>query len=334
MTALTEVAARYACVAASNIATEFPHATQHVVRRRGEASRPRELHPAFHGSYDWHSCVHMHWLLVRLLGELPDVVDPDQIRDTLDATLTVPAIEAEAAHLRANPSFERPYGWAWAVALAAACESCPDPAARPWAAALSPLTEAVEELSVGWLDRAVAPVRHGVHSNTAFAMALLHESGTVLGRDRLVAMIGKRAADWFGDDRDYPADWEPSGQDFLSPALCEADLMRRVLPAGDLTDWLAGFLPGLAEGRPQALFTPAGVQDGADGQQVHLYGLNLSRAWQFDLLAAALPEDDARTAPLREAAGRHRDASLPYVTGQGFVSDHWLATFAYLALST
>jgi hypothetical protein len=333
MTALTDVAARYACVAASNIATEFPHATQHVVRRRGEASRPRELHPAFHGSYDWHSCVHMHWLLVRLLGERPDEVDPDQIRDTLDATLTVPAIEAEAAHLRANPSFERPYGWAWAVALAAACEACPDPAARPWAAALSPLTEAIEELSVGWLDRAVAPVRHGVHSNSAFAMALLHESGTMLGRDRLVAMIGKRAVDWFGDDRDYPADWEPSGQDFLSPALCEADLMRRVLPAEDFPDWLAGFLPGLAEGRPRALFTPAEVHDGADGHQVHLYGLNLSRAWQFHRLAAALPERDPRTAPLREAAGHHRDASLPYVTGQGFVSDHWLATFAYLALT-
>ncbi|GLY74364.1 DUF2891 domain-containing protein [Actinoallomurus iriomotensis] len=333
MTTIGEVAARYARVAVRNIGTEFPHATQQVVRWPGAASRPRELHPAFHGAYDWHSCVHMHWLAVRLLSDQPGEVNPEQIRGTLDCTLTARAIEAEAAHLRSFPAFERPYGWAWAVALAAACERCPDPAARPWAAALRPLTDTIEELALGWLDRAVAPVRHGVHTNTAFALALLHESGTALGRDRLVATIGKRAADWYGDDRDYPASWEPSGQDFLSPALCEADLMRRVLPAEQFPGWLTGFLPGLDDGRPRALFTPAQVNDANDGHQAHLYGLNLSRAWQFRRLAAALPATDPRVGPLRESAARHLDASLPHVTGKGFVSDHWLATFAFLALT-
>jgi hypothetical protein len=275
----------------------------------------------------------MHWLLIRLLSEVPGEVNPEQIRGTLDCTLTARAIEAEAAYLRANPSFERPYGWAWALALAAACERCPDPAARSWSAALRSLADTIEELTLCWLDRAVAPVRHGVHANTAFALALLHESGTTLARDRLVAAIGKRAADWFGDDRDYPAAWEPSGQDFLSPALCEADLMRRVLPAEEFSGWLAGFLPGLADGRPQALFTPAEVNDATDGHQAHLYGLNLSRAWQFRLIAAGLPAGDPRTTSLRATAGRHLDASLPHVTGKGFVSDHWLATFAFLALT-
>lgn len=333
MTTIKEAAARYARVAVRNIGTEFPHATQQVVRWPGAASRPRELHPAFHGAYDWHSCVHMHWLAVRLLSDLPGEVNPEQIRGTLDCTLTARAIEAEAAYLRSFPAFERPYGWAWAVALAAACERCPDPAARSWSAALRPLTDTIEELTLGWLDRAVAPVRHGVHTNTAFALALLHENGTALGRDRLVATIAKRAADWFGDDRDYPANWEPSGQDFLSPALCEADLMRRVLPVEQFPGWLTGFLPGLDDGRPGALFTPAQVIDASDGYQAHLYGLNLSRAWQFRLLAAALPATDPRVGPLRESADRHLDASLPHVTGKGFVSDHWLATFAFLALA-
>jgi Protein of unknown function (DUF2891) len=333
MTMIKELAPLYASVALRNIDTEFPHATHQVVRSPEAPSRPRELHPAFHGSYDWHSCVHMHWLLVRLLTDAPGAVRPHRIRRTLGSTLTAQAIEAETAYLRADPSFERPYGWAWTFALAAACEDCPDPAARVWGAALGPLVDTIEDLTFGWLDRAVAPVRHGVHGNTAFALSLLHESGGRLGRERLAAAIGKRATDWFGDDCDYPAGWEPSGQDFLSPALCEADLMRRVLPAGEFPGWLAGFLPRLAEGRPWSLFTPAEVNDVTDGHQAHLYGLNLSRAWQFRLLATALPAGDPRAPRLREAARHHLDWSLPHVTGEGFAADHWLATFAYLALT-
>jgi hypothetical protein len=330
MTELTEVAARYADIAVRNIGTEFPHATQQVVRGPDETSRPRELHPAFHGAYDWHSCVHMHWLLVRLLSEVPASLDLSVVRDTLDATLTVDAIEAEAEHLRANPGFERPYGWAWAVALAAACSRCPDPAAQAWSAALGPLTDAVEDLTLTWLDRVVAPVRYGVHANTAFGLALLHENGAALGRDRLAATIAKRAVEWFGADGGYPAGWEPSGQDFLSPALAEADLMRRVLPAEEFPGWLTAFLPNLGD---PALFTPAEVRDATDGYQAHLYGLNLSRAWHFRLLANALPADDPRTSALRETAEQHLNASLPHVSGKGFVSDHWLATYAFLALT-
>jgi hypothetical protein len=333
MTAIEEVAARYARVAVDNLDTEFPHATHHLVAGVEDPSRPSELHPAFHGAYDWHSCVHMHWLLVRLFADQAAQVDTALIRKTLDRTLTGPAIEAEAAYLRAHPSFERPYGWAWGLALAAATQDCPDPEARNWSVALRPLADAVEELTLVWLERAVAPVRHGVHTNTAFGLALLYDAGASLGRHRLTQAITERATTWFRGDRDYPAGWEPSGQDFLSPALCEADLMRRLLPAGEFPDWLAAFLPGLAEGSPDALFTPAEVRDASDGHQAHLYGLNLSRAWQFRTLAAALPEGDQRVVTLREAAERHLAASLPHVSGQGFVSDHWLATFAFLSLT-
>jgi hypothetical protein len=327
MSAIEDVAGEYARIAVTNIATEFPHATQHVVREPGEPSRPRDLHPAFHGSYDWHSCVHMHWLLVRLLGEMR----MEYVRETLDGTLTAEAVAAEAAYLRANPSFERPYGWAWALALAAACARCPDPAARRWS--LTPLADAVEDLTLDWLELIVAPVRHGVHRNTAFALAIMHESAVALGRDRLAATIAAWARDRFGGDRDYPAAWEPSGEDFLSPALCEADLMRRTLPGEEFPGWLAGFLPDLADGGPEALFTPVEVRNAEDGHQAHLFGLNLSRAWQFRALAAALPAADRRVAALRRAADRHLAAGLPHVTGEGFPSEHWLATFAYLALT-
>ena len=325
MTTIEEVAGAYAGVAIRNICTEFPHATQHVVRGPDEPSRPRELHPAFHGSFDWHSCVHMHWLLARLAGDEVPGLDTAPIGATLDRTLTRPAVETEAAYLREHPSFERPYGWAWSLALAAACERG---TARRWSAAVAPLADAVEDMVPPWLERVVAPIRHGVHVNTAFGLALLHESASALGRLALVTTVAEHAVSWFGGDRNYSAEWEPSGQDFLSPALSEADLMRRVLPSGEFADWLGGFLPD-----PVAVFTPAEVRDPTDGYQVHLYGLNLSRAWQFRNLAAALPSGDRRVAPLREAADRHEAAGLPYVCGKGFVSDHWLATFAYLALT-
>lgn len=328
MTAIEDVAGGYARIAIANIATEFPHITAHVVRGPGEPSRPRDLHPAFHGSMDWHSCVEMHWVLVLLLDETPAHVDPGPVRETLDRTLRADTLAAETSYLRANPWFERPYGWAWALTLAAACARCPDPAARRWSAALSPLADAIEDLTLEWLEQVVAPVRHGVHHNTAFGLAMLHESAVELGRDHLADTIAAWARERFGGDRDYPARWEPSGEDFLSPALCEADLMRRVLAAEEFPGWLAGFLPD-----PAGPFTPVEVRNPEDGHQAHLFGLNLSRAWQFRILASALPGDDPRVPALRRAAERHLAAGLPHVAGEGFASEHWLAAYACLALT-
>ncbi|MGA8114222.1 MAG: DUF2891 domain-containing protein [Actinocatenispora sp.] len=327
-TTRASVAASFAELAVRNIGTEFPHATQHLVRGVDDASRPSELHPAFHGSYDWHSCVHMHWLLVQLIDDCPDQVDTDRIRSTLDSTLTGSALRVEATYLRDNPWFERPYGWAWLLELAAACARCSDPAARGWAAAFAPVVDAVDDLTTTWLDRAPYPVRYGVHSNTAFGLALLMDAAGELGRDRLAAACAARATDWFAGDRDYPTGWEPSGQDFLSPALTEADLMRRVLPAAEFASWLDGFLPGLDD----ATFAPAEVLDPTDGHQAHLHGLNFSRSWQLRAIAGSLPTGDGRVPVLRSVADAHRDAGLSALSEEGFVVQHWLATFAYLAL--
>lgn len=327
------LARAFADLAVRNIDTEFPHATAHVVRGIDDPARPKALHPAFHGSFDWHSCVHMHWLLVRLLTEYADRIDRNLAVSTLDRTLTEPALRAEAWYLRENPRFERPYGWAWALALAAACADCPHPAATAWSAAMEPVATAVDDLAVGWLSRAAGPVRHGGHQNTAFALTLLIDAADALGRDRLAASCRERASEWFSRDRDYPAAWEPSGQDFLSPALCEAQLVRRVLSPQEFPRWLAAFLPGLAAGEPTTLCTPARVVDPADDQQGHLFGLNLTRAWQFCELAAALGEADHRFPALTSAGLRQLSAGLNAVSGLGFGQEHWLATFAYLAAS-
>jgi hypothetical protein len=326
-TSVAEQASGYAAIALHNLASDFPHHLDHLLVGRDDRRTLRELHPAFHSSYDWHSCVHMHWLLVRLLSDWPDAVDAARIRAALDENLTASAMAAEAQYLREAPGFERPYGWAWAMVLAAAVATSADEAANRWLDAMAPLADAVEELTVDWLRQAALPVRHGVHSNSAFALSLLIDAGIALGRDELVTVCRAKAVEWFADDRDYPVSWEPSGEDFLSPALTEADLMRRVLPAG-FADWLDVFLPGLSS----ALLKPVAVGEAVDGRQGHLRGLNLSRAWLLSGLSGGLPAHDPRRSLLQNAAYRHLDEALPSVVSGDFVHDHWLATFAFLAL--
>ncbi|MEV6281330.1 DUF2891 family protein [Kribbella sp. NPDC051770] len=301
---------RYVEIALQNLRTEAPHQLDHVAQdTRGYTVK--ELHPAFHTSYDWHSCVHMHWLLVRLL---PEATDPAAVRAALDRNLTAEALAAEAAYLRSSPSFERPYGWAWALVLAAAVAKSPDEAAPKWSAAMTPLVDTIVGLSVEWLEGAARPVRSGVHSNSAFALALLLEAAESLGQDRLAQAVRDKARAWFEADTDYPIAWEPSGEDFVSPALCEADLMRRVLTEHEFAAWLPAFLPDLS------VLKPVQVRYPIDGRQGHLQGLNLTRAWQL----AALTDDDRQVTA-------HLDAALPSVTSGDFNHDHWLATFAYLA---
>lgn len=327
-----EYAPGYAAVALRNLATEFPYAAGHLTRNAEDLAPPRELHPAFHTSFDWHSCVHMHWLLVRLLSEWPQELDTQLIRSTLDANLTAPALATEAEYLKAFPSFERPYGWAWAMVLAATVSRSPDPAARRWSAAMAPLRDAIADLVDAWLRLSPLPDRYGVHSNSAFALSLLIDAGTALDRPELVDACRAAALAWFADDRDYPARWEPGAHDFLSPGLAEADLMRRVLGQEDFPGWFDAFLPGLARGSVPNLLDPVEVGDPTDGHQGHLYGLSLSRSWQLARLAESLPAGDSRVPVLRSSARRHRLWALPRVVSGAFVHDHWLATFAFLAL--
>ncbi|MEO8487833.1 MAG: DUF2891 domain-containing protein [Betaproteobacteria bacterium] len=329
------LASRFARVALANVRTEYPNKPDHVLAGDDDLRSPRALHPAFHGSYDWHSCVHMHWLLARVRRLVPDLPERAGIGQVFDEHVTRAAIAAECAYLarRESASFERPYGWAWLLELARELRSDEDPAAQRWARTLAPLAEAFALQFRSWLPRMHYAVRYGMHANTAFGIAFAIDYARAAGDAELEAACVERALAWYGGDRDAPASWEPSGADFLSPSLVEADLMRRVLPHGRYGDWLAGFLPGLARGQPSALFTPAIVTDRVDPQIVHLDGLNLSRAWSMRGIARALPPGDARIPVLDAAARRHVDAGTAGLDSGDYLGAHWLASFAVLALS-
>lgn len=334
---LVDLAGQLAATAVENATREFPYAPGTVLAGPGDLVLPRTAHPAFAGCYDWHSAVHTHWLLVHLLRRHPSRIDATAVRAVLDRHLTGPNLATEVATLRASPGFERPYGWAWLVALAAACRDWADGAdARPdvagWAAALAPAAAAVTDLVLDWLPRAGRPVRAGTHANSAFSLGLLLDAAPALGRSDLADAVRTAVREWFLADRDAPLRWEPSGEDFLSPGLAEADLVRRVLPPAEFGGWLERFWPDLAAGGPPELLTPVGTPDRSDGRLGHLDGLNLSRAAALSALAGALGTDDPRHPVLVASAAAHRAAGLAALTGAGYLSTHWLGTFAALAL--
>ncbi len=334
---VADLAGGLARTAVANATREFPYAAVTVFSGPEDLRLPRHRHPAFYGCYDWHSAVHTHWLLVRLLRTQSDRVDVAAVRRVLGTHLTADHLAREAAVLRAWPSFERPYGWAWLLALAAECAGwaagTDDPSVGAWAAALRPAADAVADLVLDWLPRAGRPVRDGTHANTAFALGLVWDAAAVLGRSEVTEAVHAYVATQLLADREAPLAWEPSGQDFLSPGLSEADLVRRVLPPEVFAPWLTGFWPGLAAGEPLSLLGPVRPGDRSDGQIGHLDGLNLSRAAMLSDLAHALAATDERVPVLRAAAGAHRRAGLAALTETGYLSTHWLGTFAVLALT-
>jgi hypothetical protein len=325
----------FARVALANVIREYPHHELLLETGAEPVARPRDRHPAFYGSYDWHSCVEMHWVLVRLLRTASEHVPAAEMRSVLDAHLTAEAVATEAGWF-ADPrrrTAERPYGWGWALTLVAELEAWGDPDAARWAGNLRPLADVLVDRYLEWLPRMTYPVRHGVHDNTAFglSLALAHaRAADGAGDGRLLAAIGDAARRFYADDAGYPAGWEPSGADFLSPALTEAELMASLLDRAELAAWLGRFLPGLASREPASLFTPAVVSDATDGQIAHLHGLNLSRAWCFRRLAATLPVGDPRGPVMLSAADEHAGAALDHVTGSDYAVEHWLAAYAVL----
>lgn len=325
-----ERASAFAKLALKNIDTEYPHKPGVVWAEADEVTTPKKLHPAFFGCFDWHSAVHGHWMLVKVVKAIPDLPEAKKIREVLAAHLTADNLKAEAAVFarKENKAFERPYGWAWLLKLAAELHTWDDPDAKKWAENLKPLAELIAGRYAEFFPKQTHPVRIGVHANTAFGLAFAHDYTRVVGDKKLLAAVEERAKGYYVKDEDAPARWEPDGTDFFSPSLCEADLMRRVLPATEFRAWLAKYLPGLAKGEPTTLFTPATVTDRTDGHLVHLDGLNLSRAWCMKGIAAALPADDPVRKRLLESAAEHAEAGLKQVSSGDYAGEHWLASFA------
>jgi len=325
-----ELASRFARIALGHVTREYPNKLDHVLDGDADALGPKALHPIFYGSFDWHSCVHGYWLLASLLRLRPDIAEADQIRALFDAQLTPQKVAGELHYLQ-RPSargFERPYGWGWLLALQA--ELMLHETHR-WAAALRPLAEAFADRFREFLPKAVYPIRTGVHSSTAFALALSHDYAVRAGDEALLAQFAERVRAWYLADRDAPA-WEPSLDDFLSATLMEAECVRRHLPPEAFRAWFAGFLPNAAQREPRTLFEPATVSDRTDGKIAHLDGLNFSRAWCWREIAASLAKDDPVRQVAEAAAARHLAASLPHVAGD-YMGEHWLASFALLALA-
>jgi hypothetical protein len=321
-----EIAGRFAAIALDHVTREYPHKLDHVMDGPEDVLGPRALHPIFFGSFDWHSCVHGWWLMLRVRRLFPDLPEARRSESLADEMLTPDKVAGELAYLdRAyTGTFERPYGWAWLLALHREAQRHPD---RPWAGHLAPLAAAFAERFGWYLPKLTYPVRTGTHFNTAFA--LIHARDWAEANDpALATLIAERAEAYYRGDRCCPA-WEPGGDDFLSPALTEALLMRRILPDAGFPAWFGAFLPDLAAGEPRSLFTPAFVSDRSDGKIAHLDGVNLSRAWCWRGLADALAPELAELA--RRTADEHLDASLPHVAGD-YMGEHWLATFALLAL--
>jgi hypothetical protein len=323
-------AARFAQLALDCVHREYPNKIAHVLASDADARPPRELTPAFFGCYDWHSSVHGHWLLARLAKLFPDTELAATARAALARSLTPANIAAEVEYLRGpgRTSFERPYGLAWLLALAAELRSWDDPQARAWADALAPLEIESAQRVMAWLPKLQYPIRSGEHSQTAFAFGLMSDWAQVRGDVGMARLLEARARVYYLNDRNCALGYEPSGEDFLSPCLAEADFMRRVLPPAKYADWLAKFLPGIPRNGRADWLTPGIVTDRSDPKLAHIDGLNLSRAWMLEGMAHGLPERDQRRAALLAAARAHADAALPAVTGEHYEGGHWLGTFA------
>jgi len=324
-------AERFANLALTCVRREYPNKISHSLNSDADAAPPRKLTPAFYGCYDWHSAVHGHWLLARLIRTFPNAAFAAPARNALRQNLTAENLKLEAAYVRADgrASFERPYGLAWLLQLAAELREWEDPQAREMAQNLRPVEQAARDRLKDWLPRLSHPVRNGEHTQTAFALGLMLDYSRTTGDARFARLVESRARHFYLRDKNCPLAYEPSGEDFLSPCLGEADLMRRVLPTVEFARWLRAFLPQMA--RPKRgvpWLRPVVSPDPGDPKLAHLDGLNLSRAWMLEGIASGLPPADQRLPLILAAAEEHRRAGLAAVTGKRYEGGHWLGSFA------
>jgi len=329
-----KAAERFAKLALACVHKEYPNKISHVLNSDADVAPPRKLTPAFCGCYDWHSSVHGHWLLVRLVRTFPDAPFASAARDALKQSLTAENLKQEAAYVRGKgrSSFERPYGLSWLLQLCAELREWDDADAREWLANLKPLEDAAVERLSNWLPKLSNPVRIGEHDQTAFGLGLMFDYARTMKNETFAKLIRDSAKKFFLADKNCPLNYEPSGEDFLSPCLGEADVMRRVLPQKEFASWLKQFMPQIPVGRDESesadWLKVAISPDPSDPKLAHLDGLNLSRAWMLEGILSALPDDDPRRPALQAAADAHRRAGLAAVTGEHYEGGHWLGSFA------
>ena len=328
---LDEAAAtRFAHLALACVHKKYPNKISHVMLSDADALPPHVLTPAFYGCYDWHSGVHGHWLLVRLLRVFPNAAFAKDARAALSVNLTAKNIAGEVTYVKneERPSFERPYGLAWLLQLSAELRGWDDGQGRQWAAELEPLELLAASKLKSWLPKLRYPIRVGEHDQTAFSFGLMWDWARIAGDAEMKALLVDAAERFYRGDRGCPLNYEPSGHDFLSPCLAEADFMRRVLEPEAFAKWLGEFLPQIPKDGATGWLLPAVVTDRADSKLGHIDGLNLSRAWMLEGIAHGLKPGDERVPALLAAASSHRAAALPAVTGEHYEGGHWLGTFA------
>jgi len=331
-----ENASHFAQLALKCVSKEFPNKPDHVINDSSDLKNPRSMHPVFYGCFDWHSSVHGHWMLVRILRLFPALPEAARIRSALDANLAADNVAVEVSYLNQpnRQSFERTYGWAWLLKLAEELHDWNDNDGKRWSRNLLPLAEALATRFMSFLPKQTYPIRTGVHPNTAFGLAFALDYGRASGNEKLARLLEARRRTYFDADVNYPGAWEPGGEDFFSPALMEADLMRRVLKPLAFARWFHRFLPQLSRGKPRVLLVPATVSDRSDPKLVHLDGLNLSRAWCMRSIVASLPTTDPARKILARAANAHARDALVHVASGDYAGEHWLASFAVYMLST
>jgi hypothetical protein len=328
-----KAASHFASLAMECMQQEYPNKLNQVVASADDLKSPSTLHPAFYGCFDWHSSVHGHWMLVKLLKTFPNMPEAKEIRKKLNENLTAANLKGEMKYFinPTNKLFERTYGWGWLLKLAEELKTWEDADGQKWAANLKPLSDVIANRYIDFLSKLTYPVRTGEHANTAFGMSLAWDYAKAVNNSDLQSAISKTATGYFSRDAQYPAKWEPSGFDFLSPSLEEAALMSRIMPAAKFYGWVEQFLPGIAKGTVVMPYKPAIVSDRTDGKIVHLDGLNLSRAWCLYRIAAALEGDKPHLTKLGDV---HLKASIPHIKSGDYAGEHWLASFAVMALTT
>ncbi|HMG34891.1 MAG TPA: DUF2891 domain-containing protein [Blastocatellia bacterium] len=328
-------ASHFAGLAMKCITREYPNKPDHTNNDASDVRSPRSMHPAFYGCFDWHSSVHGHWMLVRLLRLFPKLPEAQRIRDALNNNLSAESISGEVQYLSQEnrQSFERTYGWAWLLKLAEELHNWNDEDGRRWSKNLTPLADALADKYISFLPKQNYPIRTGVHPNTAFGLAFALDYARAAGNQKLAALVEERSRTYFARDVNYPVSLEPGGEDFFSPALMEADLMSRVMEPIEFRRWFHRFLPGLGGPASQTLLRPALILDRRDPKLVHLDGLNLSRAWCMRSIAARLAHTDPLRFLLTRAAEAHASEALSHVASGDYAGEHWLASFAVYLLS-